>query len=82
MLAIAMRLSMVRAPNGRRALLFAIASAVRALPDYRGNDFIGEYLISTIENDPDQICRELAQNIAMMLSERHDDDLNNLFMNF
>ena len=71
----------IRPPNARRALIFAIACAVRVLKDYRGNDIIGEFIVNLAENDPDDNVRDLAIGTCSVLAQRHDDDMNNLFKN-
>lgn len=74
-------LTPVRPPNARKALMFAIACAVRVMKDYRGNDIMGEFLVNAAENDPDEGVRDIAIGICSILAQRHDDDLNNLFKN-
>lgn len=71
-------LSGVRPPNARRAVLFACSCAVREMKNYRANDDVGEYLVNEAENDPDQMCREIAQSTCALLAQRHEDDLNSL----
>ena len=71
-------LSGVRPPNARRAVLFACSCAVREMKSYRANDDVGEFLVNEAENDPDQMCREIAQSTCSLLAQRHEDDLNNL----
>ncbi|EAY04828.1 hypothetical protein TVAG_226410 [Trichomonas vaginalis G3] len=74
-------LTPIRPPNARKALMFAIACAVRVLNDYRGNDIMGEFLVNAAENDPDENVRDLAIGVCSILAQRHDDYLNNLFKN-
>lgn len=71
-------LSCVRPPNARRANLFACSCAIREIKSYRANDDVGEYLVNSAENDPDEICREIAQSTCALLAQRHENDLNNL----
>ena len=71
-------LSGVRPPNARRANVFAASCAIREMKDYRANDDVGEYLVNTAENDPDQVCRDIASSTCALLAQRHEDDLNNL----
>lgn len=78
LLQVVMVLSPVRPPNARRALIFAATCAIQALPEYRGNDNLGEFLVDKAENDPDDVCRDMARNVCALLAQRHDDDLNNL----
>ncbi|KAH0794152.1 telomere length regulation protein TEL2 [Histomonas meleagridis] len=78
MLQIVLVLRGIRPPNARRALLFAASCAVRALKEYRGNDEIGEFLVSMAEDDPDEMCREIAQGTCEYLAQRHEDDLQKL----
>ena len=78
MLQVVLALSSIRPPNARRALLFATSCAVRSLKSYRGNDLIGEYLVTSAEDDPDEMCRDLARNTCALLAERHDEDMQRL----
>ncbi|OHT09909.1 hypothetical protein TRFO_04464 [Tritrichomonas foetus] len=78
LLQVVMVLSGTRAPNARRANLFAASCAIREIKEYRANDEIGEYLVNSAENDPDEICREIAQSTCALLAQRHENDLNNL----
>ena len=78
LLQVVLALTSTRPPNARRALLFATSCAVRALKSYRGNDLIGEYLVTSAEDDPDEMCRDLARNTCALLAERHDEDMNRL----
>lgn len=71
-------LSGVRPPNARRAVLFACSCAVREMKNYRANDDVGEYLVNEAENDPDEMCRDIAQSTCALLAQRHEDDLNSL----
>ena len=81
LLQIVMVLRGIRPPNARRAILFATSCAVRALKDYRGNDDIGEFLVQMAEDDPDDICREIAQSTCSYLAQKHEEDLQNLIPN-
>ena len=78
MMQIVLALRGIRPPNARRALLFAASCAARALKDYRGNDEVGELLVAMAEDDPDEMCREIAQGTCAYLAQRHEDDLQRL----
>jgi hypothetical protein len=71
-------LMLVRAPNARRALLFAAACAIRELKSYRGEAVMVQFLEETLEHDPDEMCRDIAVNIAGILEERRQADLERM----
>jgi hypothetical protein len=73
-------LSPIRPPNARRALLFATAWAVQRLLDYEGGRFITEYLVETANNDPDEMCRNMAVYALRVLDERREAGFQRLLL--
>jgi hypothetical protein len=76
---VAKAMMMIRPPNARRALVFAVSCAVRGFKEYRASDRqLVAFLEETLEHDPDEMCRELAMGVYSILAERHDEDIENL----
>jgi hypothetical protein len=72
LLQVVVALSTIRPPNARRALLFATSWGVQMLKEYQADDVMGQYLMNSASNDPDEMCRRMAIYTIQILEDRRE----------